>query len=796
MSAFNPADPAELERAADILLSSGLALYPVGRDKAPIGRWRHGGQDYVMEPASADVVRQWISNGVGKRRATVHGWAVLSSSVTRTVTVDVESAGMDFPEISGVFDRLPESCQQRSRNGGRHAYLRITDGDLPADTVLARRAIDGQDTLLAELRRHGQYAVIHGPGRPRLPDDWQVHELTRDQYEVLVAPVKALHEPSDAERGRQDRQDRPPEGSGLTGTGAVITDAVADGSLPITCVLPDHWEVVGTRPDGAVVFVRPGADSDQSGNCLRGVVVVHSSAVAWAEPGVPMTAGWCLAAARYDGDFPKMCAAVESAAAALLDDGVAPGAPFDTWPAEVLERVHAARAQARAQWRDGSVRKLGAWQGSTGDGPNPAAALNAVWDERPWLAHLRAAAYARGVSAPAVLAAFLARYCAEIDPRHVLPPIVGGRVSLNLYVALLGRSGAGKSSTLAVVEELAAWGAPNPGVASGEGLLRGYGAYDKGVGKWVQRDTAIAVQVDEVASLTPQTERGGSTLLGLLNSAWMGGKLSQPYADPTKRAEMAAHGYRLSVVVGVQVGKADGLLQHADAGTPQRFLWAPLVDPSIPRRHDRPEWPGRLELPRPALGGGRHLTAITVPDDIADHIDDARHAVATSWAPLGSNGDGQHDNLLRLKVSALLALMDGRHEITGDDWAISGHLQAMSASALKYAHADRRARAEADDEHRGMRQARQAAVAQRISDDTGPQRLAQRIARHVHTHHRDRPDGCVRKCAKNGAGSLLAFWDEAVAIARAAGWIAVDERPHPTKPAETVARMTPGPVKP
>ncbi|MEI2716002.1 MAG: hypothetical protein V9E98_03240 [Candidatus Nanopelagicales bacterium] len=756
-----------------------------------------------MEPASADDVRQWISHGVGKRGATVHGWAVLSSSVTRTVTIDAESAGMDFPQISGVFDRLPESCQQRSRNGGRHAYLRITAGDLPADTVLARRAVDGTDTLLAELRRHRQYAVIHGPGRPRLPDDWQVHELTRDEYEVLVAPIRELHEPSDAERRRQNRQDRPPEGSGLTGSGAVITDAVADGSLPVPCVLPDAWEVVGTRPDGAVVFVRPGAESDQSGNCLRGVVVIHSSSVDWAEPGVPMTAAWCLAQSRYDGDFQKMCTAIEAAAAAMVDDGEVPESPFDTWPQEVLEQVHTARAQAQAEWRSGRVRRIDEWKGSTGDGespggPNPAGALDSVWNERGWLEHLRAAAYARGVSAPAVLAAFLARYCAEIDPRHVLPPIVGGHVSLNLYVALLGRSGAGKSSTLAVAEDLATWGTLNPGVASGEGLLRQYGAYDKGVKKWVQRDTAMAVQVDEVASLTPQTERGGSTLLGLLNSAWMGSKLSQPYADPTKRAEMAAHGYRLSVVVGVQVGKADGLLQHADAGTPQRFLWAPLVDPSIPRRRDRPEWPGPLELPRPPLGGGRHLTAITVPDDIADHIDDARHAVATSWAPLGSNGDGQHDNLQRLKVSALLALMDGRHDITGDDWAISGHLQAMSAVALKYAHADRQARAKADDEHRGLRQARQAAVAQRISDDTGPQRLAQRIARHVHTHHRDRPDGCVRKCAKGRASQdgLLAFWDEALAIARRAGWIVVDERPHPTKPTETVARMTPGRVKP
>jgi hypothetical protein len=202
------------------------------------------------------------------------------------------------------------------------------------------------------------------------------------------------------------------------------------------------------------------------------------------------------------------------------------------------------------------------------------------WEQRPLLKHIRQAAHARGVSAPAVLAVVLARFITEVSHHVTLPPLIGGEMSLNTYVALMGPSGAGKTSVMAVVEDLFPWTVDQESVGSGEGLIRGYGSVSKGV--WSQDRTSQFLYVDEVVTLTAQTSRSGSTLLGVINMAWTGGVLSQQYADPSKRARVPRHGYRLCLVVGVQLGKADDLLRHGDAGTPQRFIWAPLIDPDIP----------------------------------------------------------------------------------------------------------------------------------------------------------------------------------------------------------------------
>lgn len=417
-----------------------------------------------------------------------------------------------------------------------------------------------------------------------------------------------------------------------------------------------------------------------------------------------------------------------------------------------------------------------------------------IWDERPILAHIRQAAHSRGVSAWAVLATFLARYCAEVHPRHVLPPLVGTRMSLNTFVALLGPSGAGKSSVIGVVEDLAEWATEAIGAGSGEGLLRGYGDVEKRGGKWKQTKTASMVTVDEVASLTAQTDRSGQTLLGLLNTGWTGARLSQPYATTGKGAKIDPHGYRMAVVVGVQLGKADGLLDHADAGTPQRFIWAPLVDATIPEPRLRPEWPGAITVYCPPADG--ELIDLPVTQAIAVEIMQAAHERNTRWDKPGSNGEGGHDNLTRLKAAGLLALLDDRHGITDDDWRIAGMLMIRSRDALRRVAQDRRHRDEQAAVAKGVMQGRVSAVADRIKEDTGAQRLAQRIGRHVHAH--DLAGGCVKKCAKGRAkrDGLGDVWDEALAIAVCSQWVRVEERPHPRKAAETIAYYLAGAVKP
>jgi hypothetical protein len=72
------------------------------------------------------------------------------------------------------------------------------------------------------------------------------------------------------------------------------------------------------------------------------------------------------------------------------------------------------------------------------------------WDARYSLKHVRTVARARRVSPWAALGIALTRVIVAIAPHIQLPALVGGQMSLNLFLALVGRSGAGKDAALAI----------------------------------------------------------------------------------------------------------------------------------------------------------------------------------------------------------------------------------------------------------------------------------------------------------------------------------------------------------
>lgn len=397
------------------------------------------------------------------------------------------------------------------------------------------------------------------------------------------------------------------------------------------------------------------------------------------------------------------------------------------------------------------------------------------WEQRPLLRHIRDAAHARGVSAPAVLAVVLARFITEVSHRVTLPPLIGGEMSLNTYVALMGPSGAGKTSVMAVVEDLFSWTVDQESVGSGEGLIRGYGSVSKGV--WSQDRTSQFLYVDEVVTLTAQTSRSGSTLLGVINAAWTGGALSQQYADAAKRSRIPRHGYRLCMVVGVQLGKADDLLRHSDAGTPQRFIWAPLIDPDIPPPEHAPEWPGLLDLPEIKVPTDSITTPMRIADSIKARIRHAYHRRTTSWDRPA--GDRDHDDLLQLKIAAALSLLDGRMDVADEDWGNARVIMRNSRSALQRVRHEHQRRAHGVAKAAGHRQAQRNAVAREVEDrleqEKAIEQAAGRIARHVHKHAPERDGFCVKKCAKNGLkqAGLLPHFDAAVSLAAERHWIEV-----------------------
>ena len=84
----------------------------------------------------------------------------------------------------------------------------------------------------------------------------------------------------------------------------------------------------------------------------------------------------------------------------------------------------------------------------------PANLSASFYDERPALAHIRDAAYSRARSADAVLGCVLARLAVLTPPTVRLPAPVDSEGTLDLCVAIIGRSGAGKSGAAKVARYL------------------------------------------------------------------------------------------------------------------------------------------------------------------------------------------------------------------------------------------------------------------------------------------------------------------------------------------------------
>lgn len=318
---------------------------------------------------------------------------------------------------------------------------------------------------------------------------------------------------------------------------------------------------------------------------------------------------------------------------------------------------------------------------------------------RPVHAHIRQFALSRMCAPWAVLGGCLLRAMSTIPTAVVLPPIIGGVGSVNLLVALVAPSGSGKGASEAAARDALTW--PKVSTAplgSGEGMTHAYAvperrgkggedSHDPGIVgdglEWITRSIIFdAPEIDQVAALQ---NRRGSTLMGQLRSAYSGERLGFQYADSSRRIILPPHSYRFGLSLGVQPRRAGFLLDDADGGTPQRFLWLPATDPAItadpPPEPEPWGWTAPLfrspPLPRTAQG----YTLITVPDCAVVSIREAHAARARGE---GDALDG-HAMFTRLKVAAALAVLDQRPIITEEDWELAGTVAAVSALTREHA---------------------------------------------------------------------------------------------------------------
>lgn len=335
-----------------------------------------------------------------------------------------------------------------------------------------------------------------------------------------------------------------------------------------------------------------------------------------------------------------------------------------------------------------------------------ATALEEFWLARPELQRLRTFARARCVGPWSTLGAVLARVIATIPPNVVLPPTIGSEASLNLFVALVARSGFGKNTSEAVAADFLHSATPvfvaTPG--SGEGILKQY-AYKKKA-EQINLRNSVMFSVAEIDTFDALTSRSGSTLMPELRKAWMGERLGFGWANVEKAVLVTGHRYRMTMIVGVQPGRAKALLRDADGGTPQRFIWLPTTDPNAPDVPpdeplplDLPAWPSGIEgsfapanihdttlkstpeinqLNLEVEADRSDFHVLELPPIVVETIRREHRAKLRGEVPETHALDA-HATLARLKVAVGLMCMNGRTDkVSEEDWDLAGVVMGVS----------------------------------------------------------------------------------------------------------------------
>lgn len=299
------------------------------------------------------------------------------------------------------------------------------------------------------------------------------------------------------------------------------------------------------------------------------------------------------------------------------------------------------------------------------------------WSTRPILQHIHTFAQARRTGPWSVLGVCLARAVATVPPEVVLPPIVGGTMSLNMFFALVGASGSGKGASESVARDAIAFcdrrGIPATiesfPLGSGEGIARTFRSADLDPDDPNDR-TAAMFTAPEVDTLAALFGRQGATLEGELRKLYSGETIGFNNARKETRSVVAAHSYRASLVIGVQPLRSELLLRGADGGTPQRITWLPVTDPDAADK--APATPDPMTVLVPSWQPG----PLSIPNEAVTAVDTHRLAMlrgGTDVDPL----DG-HALLCRLKTACGLMVLDGRSIVSVEDWELAGTVMAVS----------------------------------------------------------------------------------------------------------------------
>lgn len=219
------------------------------------------------------------------------------------------------------------------------------------------------------------------------------------------------------------------------------------------------------------------------------------------------------------------------------------------------------------------------------------------WNRTPQLQYIAHVAAKKKVSPWGLLALVQEHQASHIPPYVVLVDkegaagtILSDGTSLNGLVSLVARTGGGKSVTFKIATSLIPpKGTPVPN-GTGQGIMTTFvesrTATKDSEGKPLEfpkkkigfhRHSAV-IHAAEVKTLNAELGRDGSITDSLLRSLWVGETVGMANADTKRRALVPANVLRFSGIWGVQPVNAWAILDQADDGTPQRFVWAPAEE--------------------------------------------------------------------------------------------------------------------------------------------------------------------------------------------------------------------------
>lgn len=642
--------------AATAYLENGYTPLPLtgaGKGETPVGATGYNG--VAVTPA---LVQEWA------KRYRSDGLCVRMDGL---VGIDVDAygdktGGATLAALEAIYGELPATVRVSSRldepsydgvSGIR--LFRLPERMLPLERKRVWRDPGaGIELIRRAMRQVNSWPTLHaGTGRVY---GW-MHEDVELVVHAALPPVASLPELPEAWLPALMTE-------GLSVEDALAgVDAVSGGRADV----PGEWLTDGA-PCAAVARVLDGAMSQLSAPTMS----------------------------RHDAMLPKVTALLR-----LGEQGHrGVEAALDTLEGEFHSVVGQDRSGTEAEWQrmvEGAVGLITS-TGLTADenrGCCPAAEdprevfeRASLFDATPTLSHIRQAAHSRGVSAVANLGYVLARVLAEVPPNVMLPAVVGDEAPLNLGVIIVGGSSAGKSVTIKSSRKtLGPVGVSQLDIerplGSGEGVAEAFlrdetrpgrgGSQVKTGRKLLIPDPRRILVADEVDQIAATQNRSGSTLASVLRTGISGGGLGQQNASADRNRNVPEGSYRLVVFLGVQPTRSGVLLQDADAGTPQRFLWLPAKDPSSPAAvADIPDWPGGLDWRLPK----RLPETIDYPQHVQDEVRQSRfeyHHSDDNFDELAG-----HVRLTRLKVAAALALLHGDIAITDQWWVLAGQLTDLS----------------------------------------------------------------------------------------------------------------------